>query len=169
MKTYYLMLSKVFPSTHFKAGEPTNFPDSFKNAQKCAICETKDTGMCKRCGVVGYLKKHTIRANYEFWAERFKEIETGEACLSIRQWTGKPYCSKQVEIARLTREDGIGLQRLTVIGCATIHPMFVDGHSVKVSDLAHNDGLSETEWRNWFSHYNLTEPMAVIQFTKFRY
>lgn len=82
MKTYYLTLSQVFPATHARAGQPTGFRENlFKT------------------------KLHTIRANYEFWKNRFEQIEKGEACLSIRQWTGKPYRSKQVEIARLTRED----------------------------------------------------------------
>lgn len=125
--------------------------------------------MCMYECVTGYRKLHTIRANYDFWAKRFKKIEAGEACLSIRQWTGKPYRSKQVEIARLTCEDGIGIQKLTIAGCATIHPMFVDTHSVNRRTLAHNDGLFEADWINWFERYNLTEPLAVIHFTKFRY
>lgn len=167
--TYYLTLSKVFPSAHFRAGMPTNFSASFNNAQMCAKCQKKPKGMCMRECVVGHLKLHTIRANYEFWAERFKKIESGEAVLSIRQWTDKPYRSKQVEIARLTREDGIGLQKLTVAGCSTIHPIFVGGHSVSCKKLANNDGLDETDWNNWFSGYDLTNPLAVIHFTNFRY
>lgn len=93
----------------------------------------------------------------------------GKAEFCIRQWSGKPYRSKQVEIAVLTKEDGIGIQRMTVAGCATIHPIFVDTHSVSAETLARNDGLSLPDWRNWFSRYDLTEPLAVIQFTKFRY
>lgn len=159
MKTYYLTLSKVFPATHPRAGEQTEFESAFNAGQ--------DTP--KRDTFSKYIKRHTIRANYEFWRKRFEKIGKGEACLSIRQWTGKPYRSRQLEIARLTREDGIGLQRMIVIGCTTIHPIYIDGHSVKVSTLAHNDGLDETDWRNWFEGYDLTEPLAVIQFTNFRY
>ena len=114
-------------------------------------------------------KLHTIRANYDLWKKRFDEIEAGKACLCIRQWSGKPYCSKQIEIAVLRKEDGIGIQKMTVAGCAIIHPIFVDTHSVSADVLAHNDGLSSADWRNWFSKYDLTEPLAVIQFTNFRY
>ena len=160
MITYYLTLSQVFPSTHARAGEPTNFEAAFHAGQ------VFNRG--SEC-LYRHPKLHTIRANYDFWAKRFEKIAAGEACLSIRQWTGKPYRSKQVELARLTREDGIGLQKLTVIGCATIHPKYVDGHSVTSKTLANNDGLDEADWRNWFKSYDLTEPMAVIQFTKFRY
>ena len=159
--TYYLTLSQVFPHNHIKAGEPTNFEAAFNAGQDTPKGET----FCK------HIKRHTIRANYEFWAKRFEKIAAGEAVLSIRQWVGKPYGkgSTQREIARLTREDGIGIQKLTIIGCSTIHPKYVDGHSVSCKELANNDGLDEAEWNNWFSGYDLTEPLAVIHFTKFRY
>lgn len=162
MKTYYLTLSQVFPSTHARAGAPTHFEAAFHAGQ------VFNRG--SEC-LYRHPKLHTIRANYEFWKKRFEKIAAGEAVLSIRQWVGKPYGkdSTQREIARLTREDGIGLQKLTVIGCATIHPKYVDGHSVTCKTLANNDGLDEADWRNWFESYDLTEPMAVIQFTKFRY
>jgi hypothetical protein len=149
------MLSQVFPVTHVRSGEPTGFKDKFLSA-----INKVDGEWCKL---------HTIRANYELWKKRFEKIEKGEACLSIRQWTGKPYRSKQVEIACLTREDGIGIQKMTVAGCATIHPMFADGTAVCSKELAYNDGLSSLDWNNWFSRYNLTEPLAIIHFTSFRY
>lgn len=161
MKTYYLTLSPKFPSTHARAGQETEFEAAFNAGQDTPKGDT----------FAKYRKLHTIRANYDFWAKRFEKIAAGEACLSIRQWVGKPYGkgSTQREIARLTREDGIGIQKLTIIGCATIHPKYVDGHSVTCKTLANNDGLDEADWCNWFERYDLTEPLAVIQFTKFRY
>jgi hypothetical protein len=159
MITYVLTLSKVFPSYHYRAGEPTEFEAAFNAGQDTPKGDT----------FAKYMKLHTIRANYDFWAKRFEKIAAGEAVLSIRQWTGKPYRSKQREIVRLTREDGIGLQKMTIVGCSTIHPIYIDTHSVRAKDLAHNDGLSEVDWRNWFEKYDLTEPLAVIHFTKFRY
>ena len=154
MDKYVITLSQVFPVTHSRKGEPTGFKDKF-------LAAIKQDGE--------WWKLHTIRANYELWKKRFEKIEKGEACLCIRQWTGKPYCSKQVELAVLTKADGIGLQKLTVAGCATIHPMFVDGTSVSSKELAYNDGLSSADWNSWFSKYDLTEPLAVIQFTPMRY
>lgn len=130
MITYYLTLSQVFPSTHARAGEPTNFEAAFRAGQ------VFNRG--SEC-LYRHPKLHTIRANYEFWAKRFEKIEAGEACLSIRQWVGKPYGkgSTQREIARLTREDGIGLQKMTVAGtCIGYHPTFVDGVSVPSKTLA---------------------------------
>lgn len=145
LKTYVLTLSRVFPKSHKRSGEPTNFGDAF-----------------------GRTKLHTIRANYLLWYARFQEIAKGAACLSVRQWSGKPYQSKQVEIARLTAEDGIGLQRLDFydsLDCFEIN--FTE--CADVDDLAANDGLSLEDWREWFKGYDITQPMAVIQFTEFRY
>lgn len=161
MITYYLTLSQVFPSTHCRAGEPTEFEAAFNAGQDLPNGDT----------FAKYRKLHTIRANYDFWAKRFEKIAAGKAVLSIRQWVGKPYGkgSTQREIARLTREDGIGIQKMTIIGCATIHPIYVDSHSVTCKTLANNDGLDEADWCNWFEGYDLTEPLAVIHFTKFRY
>ena len=160
MKTYVITLSQVFPSTHNRAGEPTLFKDAFNAGQ---VFNTG--GEC----LYRHPKFHTIRANYQLWKKRFEQIQNGEACLSVRKWTGKPYRSPQTEIAMLTREDGIGLQKMTVIGTCTCHPIYVDGVSVPVKKLAANDGLSYEDWVEWFKGYDLTEPLAVIQFTKFRY
>lgn len=160
MKTYVLTLSKVFPAYHIRKGEPTNFKEAFKVGQvfnRGAEC------------LYRHPKLHTIRANYELWEKRFEQIERGEAQLSIRQWSGKPYHSKQELICNLTKADGIGIQKMVIAGCSTIHPKFVGGCSVDCKTLAHNDGLSEVDWRNWFERYDLTEPLAVIHFTKFRY
>jgi len=171
MKTYYLTLSPKFPSTHYRAGQPTHFEAALNSAIMCAKCQEKPKGMCVSECVAGYRKLHTIRANYEFWRKRFEKIEAGEAVLSIRQWVGKPYGkgSTQRVIAVLTREDGIGIQKMTVAGCSTIHPKFVGEHSVDSKTLANNDGLDVKDWHNWFSSYDLREPLAVIHFTKFRY
>lgn len=117
-------------------------------------------------------KLHTIRANYPLWAKRFEQINRGEACLSIRLWTGKPYASKQVEIARLTKEDGIGIQKLTFDNNdieAFNLPEINDDHTWQLEDIAENDGLDIFSWLDWFKDYDLSQPMAIIHFTKFRY
>ena len=163
------MLSQAFPTGHPRAGQPTNFLTAFNNAKMCVKCDKKALGLCTR-GVAGYLKKHTIRGNYDLWASRFEKIDDGKACLSIRVWSGTPYRSKQVEIARLTREDGIGLQRLT-FDFDELNSPRIDGAALKPSakDLAHNDGLSYEDWNGWFNGHDLSKPMAVIHLTKYRY
>lgn len=144
--TYYLTLSQVFPHNHIKAGEPTGFRENLRKT-----------------------KIHTIRANYEFWRKRFEKINAGEAVLSIRQWVGKPYGkgSTQRELCRLSREDGIGIERL-MFDKSLLLP-HVNYKPVGIGNLANNDGLSLDDWKEWFKHYDLGKPMAVIHFTKFRY
>lgn len=150
LKTYVLMLSTVFPKRHPKAGEPTHFPVLFRKK-----------------------KIHTIRANYPLWEKRFKQVDAGNAVISVRMWLGKPYKSKQQEIAQLRNTDGIGIQRLDFVKGYLFSPQ-VDAQegyarSIDVVQLAKNDGLDKDEWAAWFNDYDLTKPMAIIHFTNFRY
>ena len=156
MKTYYLMLSKVFPLTHARACQPTGFKEKVEAAIKQLEGE--------------WWKLHTIRGNYERWEKIFNEIYADKACLSIRVWEGKPYRSKQIELVRLTREDGIGLQRLTFLkGYPLNYLPIIDYKPKAVALLAENDGLFLRDWKNWFKHYDLSQPMAIIHFTSYRY
>lgn len=149
MKTYVIILSKVFPTTHPRKGENTRFFNPLKMSLQ---------------------KLHTIRSNYPLWKARFEKIEAGKACLSVRFWEDKPYRSKQVELARLTAEDGIGLQMLSFAPFYTLTVPFVDSHRIAPDTLAANDGLSLQDWRDWFlGTADLTSPLAIIHFTKFRY
>ena len=146
MKTYVITLSKYFPSTHMWAGIETNFKEKFL------------------CGE----KIHTIRGNYELWEKRIKEVQDGRAALSIREWTGRPYWSQQIEIAQLTAKNGVGLQKLEFYGnCAGLP--HVDGICVKGENLAQNDGLLSDGWDNWFRKCGPNTSLAIIHFTKFRY
>ena len=123
-------------------------------------------------------KLHTIRANYTLWAKRFEKIAAGDACLSVREWMGAPYRSKQVEIARLTIRDGIGIQKLRIKPFQQhlnsevyLQPFIYDETTMPVNEvtLANNDGLSLEDWKEWFKNYDLSKPLAIIHFTKFRY
>lgn len=156
MKIYYLTLSKEFPKGHVKAGSPTFF------RSKVLSAVFHDNVFRK--------KIHTIRANYDFWAKRFEKIAAGEACLSIRQWVGKPYGkgSTQREITRFTREDGIGIEKLTFEAGLFYCPR-IGSHIATTNEIAVNDGLSVEDWLSWFKGYDLSKPMAIIHFTKFRY
>lgn len=146
MKTYVITLSRNFLAYHKRAGEETHFKEKFLSGEKI----------------------HTIRANYPLWEKRIKEVQEERAILSIRQWTGKPYRSKQVEIATLTAENGVGLQRLEFTDCRLRFP-YVGSEWTSMVSLAKNDGLSLNDWVGWFGGYDLSEPMAIIHFTKFRY
>ena len=151
MKTYVLTLSHSFPANHKKHGIPTYFKEKF-------------------FGTPGMIRKiHTIRANYALWRKRFEKIAAGEACLSVREWTGAPYRSKQKELARLTREDGIGIQCLDIANLYGCDRYIVDGYDVALFHLATNDGLSPNDWLDWFKAYDKTKNLAIIHFTPFRY
>ncbi len=123
--------------------------------------------------IIQHLKLHTIRANYEFWRKRFRKIAAGEAVLSIREWVGKPYAkgSTQRELFRLTREDGIGIQKLRIYEHEPFPFVYADKYTrpIEWKELANNDGLSLNDWREWFKGYDLSKPMAIIHFTSFRY
>lgn len=157
-KIYVLMLSRLFPASHPKAGERTYFREKIVVAGKLSSRQ------------VDFPKLHTIRANYEFWKKRMEEIQRGEAILSIRQWEGKPYRSKQAEILQLGAEDGIGIQQLLYEDKLFEDDFFkVNGQGVDIIQLAHNDGLTFDNWADWFKHYDLSKPLAIIHFTPFRY
>lgn len=145
-KTFVLTVSKNFPKTHIRAGQDTGF---VYNIQRLF------TDKCQ--------KIHTIRANYDLWEKRSKEINEGKAILSIRYWSGKPYNSKQVEICRLEK---IGLEKLEDPTNFVFAP--IDGSKVDWQLVAKNDGLSFEDFCEWFK-VRSDKPMAIIHFTNFRY
>ena len=163
MKTYVLLISRYFPATHPRKGEFTDFCD--KILVGCIVGQSNSTK--------GSLRKiHTIRANYDLWKRRIDEVNAGEAVLSLRYWTGKPYNSKQQEFARLGKDSGIGVQNLgwTLDHSFNDRPMiFPSCELISIEDLANNDGLSFDDFEAWFKGYDLSKPMAIIQFTDFRY
>lgn len=175
MKTYVITLSQNFLSTHKRAGEETHFKEKFLLGQGCPDCASpqdlsginiSDCNGCVRA--CSFPKLHTIRANYPLWEKRIKEVQEGRAALSIRQWTGKPYRSKQVEIAMLTAENGVGIQRLEFTDCRLRFP-YIDSEWTSMVSIAEHDGLSLNDWVEWFNGYDHSRPLAIIHFTKFRY
>lgn len=150
-KTYVLMLSQSFPTKHPRSGNPTGFRKKFLSGEK----------------------RHTIRPNFPLWAKRIHEVQQGEAVISVRQWEARPYFSRQITIGCLTAESGTGIQKLTFQldrdGCASFNFFDIDGKYPELKELAANDGLSVDDWKEWFRGYDFSKPMAVIQFSKFRY
>lgn len=163
IKTYVLTLSTVFPVGHSRAGSPTYFKEKVTAKEFPVIIEHRHG----HSTIINGRKLHTIRANYPLWEARFTEIQRGEAVLSIRQWSCAPYRSKQVEIARLSSEDGIGIQLLKLTDLT--NPTCINGRQVDLPSLAFNDGLNYGDWQEWFKGYDLTQPLAIIHFTKYRY
>ena len=193
IKTYVITLSPFFMKGHPKSGKPTRFRckflmgRNFSDACKidCSFDGKENTGRsCSRNAIVenfkswNFPKIHTIRTNYDFWEKRIREVQEGRAILSIRQWSGKPYRSKQVVIANLTKDDGIGIQALKVVRYIEktenkeYVARYIDGEikdSLTFDEIAQNDGLSLEDWTARFKGADLTNTMAIIHFTKFRY
>lgn len=156
MKTYVITLSRYFLANHKRAEEETHFKEKFLLGQGLTDYDTPSMA-----------KIHTIRANYPLWEKRIKEVQEGRAVLSIRQWTGKPYRSKQVEIATLTAGSGVGIQLMELTN--DLSECIVGDHRHSYVSVAKNDGLHPADWLDGFSCYDLSKPMAIIHFTKFRY
>jgi len=162
MKTYIIILSDQFPKKHAKTGNPTLFKEKFLIGQGIY---TKD--VLFDIDKTKFPKIHTIRSNYFLWERRIQEVQNGNAILSIRQWSGKPYCSKQIKIKELTCHDGVGIQRLNLFDL--FRPALIDGRNISLLELASNDGLTFEDWYHWFKNYDLKQPLAIIHFTNFRY
>ena len=144
-----LSLCKTFPTGHRTVGEPTLLDKNLTDG----------------------VKIHTVRGNAgNTWGKRCQDVMQGRKYLSVRQWTGRPYNSKQEEIARF---DKIGLQKITMTYSSedAVSRCWVDGHRVPVEMVAANDGLTTEDFVNWFfgrNPENIFEGV-VIQFTDFRY
>lgn len=178
METYVLTLSQTFPVKHPKAGQPTGFAEKVQEA----------LNYVEYFGTIGMLptkcaKIHTMRDNWELWSKRFDKIYAGKACISLRIWSGKPYHSKQIEIARLTKDDGIGLQPVYITELYHIGLPDMDvfmrvagGYGWREEDpmidgriMAANDGLTLQDWVPFFRKHDLSKPLALIHFTSYRY
>ena len=146
MKTYVLTVSRYFPTTHPRKGKPTYFVEKILSD-----------------------KIHTIRANYDLWKKRIDKVNAGNAILSLRFWTGKPYNSKQQEFLQLTKDDGIGVQEIFFLNGEIWDPIIEGDDITEMREIAKNDGLNTDDFKAWFKGYDLNKSMAIIHFTKFRY
>jgi hypothetical protein len=101
--------------------------------------------------------------------------------LSVRYWNAKPYHKDengigQTTIVNLTKDDGVGIQGLGFFDNDTTCPVVRKPDNLQfpfitldINELSKNDGLSLADFKEWFKGYDLSEPMAIIHFTKFRY
>lgn len=172
LKTIVITVSRTFPSYHPKAGQPTYF------VEKIQLSLGQLVQMPGDLLIDLDPKLHTFRGNFKLWEKRIKKVLDGKAIISLRHWSGKPYNSSQVEIMKLDKNSGIGIQEAIYKSNFEIP---YDGMAVRCEDgffrdfpfylTAENDGLNELDFANWFEKgkYDLTEPMACIHFTPFRY
>ena len=134
-----ITLSKAFPVYHQRASEPTGFRQAFLEGRKI----------------------HTIRANKKGY------LKDGDV-VSIRQWSGKPYASKQEVI-----KDGvkIGVEPVTMSVFCGIRNANINGATVAMEDLAFSDGLPMSDFVDWFFYDDINDIFtgSIIHFTDFRY
>ncbi|MCI1681431.1 MAG: hypothetical protein LKI39_02620 [Bacteroides sp.] len=144
-----ITLSKKFFKGHPKEGEETGFAEKVLSGNKI----------------------HTCRANYDYWAKKIARLKQTNGTLCIRQWSGKPYRSPQITIIDIPASR-IEVQKMT-FKPFIFHPelivIYVDGKGQISEEVAANDGLSLKDYQAWFKGYDLNKPMAVIQFTNFKY
>lgn len=140
-KTYVLTVSQFFPTTHPRKGEKTGFVEKIKSGEKI----------------------HTIRGNYLLWKKRIDAINKGEAILSLRYWSGRPYNTPQIEVLQFEK---VGIEKIefTPLG------YFIDGVDIDYTTehFAKNDGLSERDFKAWFKGW-IGDEKAIIHFTDFKY
>lgn len=148
LKTYILLVSKNFLKGHPREGQPTYFKEKILEGEKI----------------------HTCRANEDYWATICEQVNQGKAILSLRQWTGRPYASKQEEFMQL---NSCGFQPFDIDECGVmaIDRFYVDP-DFDEEQLAKNDGLSYNDFIHWFNLHKSPVPKfegGIIHFTNFRY
>lgn len=169
-KKIIITLSRVFPTTHSKAGKSTHFREKVIKGignYSCIYREFWDRTTPKI---------HTIRANYDRWAHNIAKINEGCFYLSLREWSGKPYGSKQNEIVQLHEPIGIQHIELKYHAADDTITARIDGRDWLDADcyeLAKNDGLTVEDFKEWFfgksPKGDTTFTGVIIHFTKFRY
>lgn len=148
-----LILSKKFMAGHPRAGEPTNFREKYLYA--CSHPHPwRDTDQ--------WPKIHTLRFNAKGY------YKTGDV-VSVRQWRGKPFRSKQEEIGQsairvepiiLEAHDGYITELKTAVARMSFRPEV----------LAYNDGLTNFDFLTWFFPKGNGKLLVdIIHFTKYRY
>lgn len=155
MKTVVLTLSSRFPGYHARRGQPTRFAEN----------------------VVSGRKVHTIRSGYDRWKHNLDKVIRGDFSLSVREWSGRPYNSPQVERTSYCGPV-VGYQRIQM----NYEPqqdkleILIDGRPFggDVGIIAGNDGLSVEDFMRWMfpgTRYSNCQTFdgIIIHFTPLRY
>jgi hypothetical protein len=159
-----ITFSRVFPSYHPRAGEPTYFVEKVWNsiaydlniyAEQFPIpykelgidfSKIKDTDQ----------KHHTIRAGHRW--------KVGDK-FSPRVWSDKPYRSKQITFApdiEVKKTFDFGFRAGAFYLGDRIYDGEVEGHHELLNLIAHNDGLSKEDLLQWFRYPKSTGEMQII-------
>lgn len=167
MKTHVIRIAKTFMKGHPAQGSPTWFAERIYEA---LVENPKEfySDKAKALNIQFAPKIHTIRSNYDAWKKKIDEVNAGTAKLVLKQWSGAPYRSNQVELISIAKKEdapdaGISCQLVECIAGS----WFVDHKRVAMKRLAENDGLHPSDFQAWFPPN--FENYALIHFTKFKY
>ena len=169
---YQLGIRRTFPTTHPQKGKPTYF------VEKIQLGLGLITELPGDCVIDLEPKLHILRANNIFrtnvplWKKRMEEVMSGHAIIELFYWEGNPCSNKQVVFAVLDKDSGCGVQKIYLKREFFKTNWVVDQSEFQdqlLSTIAKNDGLSLDDFKEYFKSYDLSKPMEIIQFTKFRY
>ena len=140
-----IMFSRVFPRSHPRAGQETNFMQKIWKAIKVPL----------PVSIHGeYLNDEVHKLMFGDWKPKYHTIRRGHRFnvgdkFSPRIWTGRPYASKQIIIA-----DDIEVKKTFDFEMDENGVFAVNGGylliDADVKKLALNDGLTEEDFFYWF-------------------
>lgn len=145
------MFSRLFPTTHSRRGEHTHFIENVMTGDKI----------------------HTIRRQYDRWRVIADKTAARPYTIALCQWAATPRRSRYHQVAAINAV--IGVQHVQMLYFANTDNIIVtvDGTDVPVDEIARNDGMSVTDFKEWFFGRNRTENDefngCIIHFTDFRY
>lgn len=150
-----LTFSRHFPARHPKAGQPTWFVEKI---WKSVWDGTEGASNPLYPFFLSYDKtfpcQFDIHENIHNHTPKLHTIRTGTRwkvgdMASLRVWSDKPYCSKQVEFAQVEVKRVIPIEIYAGGGSLVIS---MDGvYSNNHELIAKNDGLSLTDFVDWFN------------------
>ena len=118
---------------------------------------------------------HTIRSNFDCWSHCLDKVANGQFEVSLREWLGRPYNSKQLYIG--VNVDVNHYQRISLRWHAESQNVtaMIDGKWLMydITPLAKNDGMSVEDFVEWFFPGKPTEDKTftgiIIHFSDYVY
>jgi len=141
-----ITFSRVFPSYHPRAGEPTHFVEAIINSLYRFLPAPKEAVKLYDDPKFQSIraKHHTIRAGHRFKAGDW---------FSPRVWSGKPYNSKQIIFAPDTEVKKTWDFEICGFGAFNDAIITINGQPPKqkmIPIISSNDGLTEADFSDWF-------------------
>lgn len=142
--------------------KPTHFIQRILVLYGCSRCHVLKDDCHSICNSVRVSPKIiSIHQSYDWWKKRFDTLLKVNGVISLCY-------GGQIEFLRLRVEDGIGIQKLIFEDESLLKPM-VDGRYISIKDLSKHFGLRWEDFKEWCDRYDLTQPLAIIHYTGFRY